>query len=163
MTSNLIIIGIDPGLSTGMGILWNGTRHGVMQGPPARIIQELQKQLDLMMLLSDREIRIGIERFITTPETGKKSQQSTALEVIGAVTHVATEAGVPIHKQTVSHVKKLTSNRRLRELGLYVTARDVNQPDANDANDAMRHAVYCTAIHHATAFVAMLERARLIR
>lgn len=162
MTNNLIIIGIDPGLSTGMGIIWNGTRHGAKQGPPAEVIQELEKQLNLMMLLSDHEIRIGIERFITTPETGKKSQQSTALEVIGAVTHVAESVGVPVHKQNVADVKKLVQNWRLKELGLYVKPTDVGRPDANDANDAMRHAVYCTAIHHATAFVRMLDRAHLI-
>lgn len=158
----IITIGIDPGLSSGLAVLWDGQRDFVIQDEPHAMVVALKRQLDLMRSIADLHVRIGIERFIVTPETGRKSQQSNALRIIGMVELVALEADVPLHKQTVADVKKLTDNARLRALGLYVKPRDVEQPDANDANDAMRHAVYCTAVHHTTVFDQMLRRARLV-
>jgi hypothetical protein len=157
-----LVVGVDPGESCGIAVLRDGYRSVVGQNHPDDVILVLTQMMTHNAPLAVT-MRIGIERFITTPETGRRSQQSTALEVIGAIEFEARRHGVPVHRQTVSDVKKFASNRLLRELNLYVTPAEVDRPDANDANDAMRHAVYCVARHHATIFAAMQRRGRLLR
>jgi hypothetical protein len=59
--------------------------------------------------------------------------------------------------QQPSAVKMLVTNSLLRQLKLYVKAADIGQSDADDINDAIRHAVTATAINYAAVFDDMLR------
>lgn len=83
-------------------------------------------------------MRIIVERFTITPQTGKKSQEAkAALETIGAVKLMCREAGYPLDAivyQSPGEAKAGWSNPKLRRCGLW------HRGGAGHALDALRHA-----------------------
>jgi len=153
----IITIGIDPGKSCGLAVLRDCLPLRVIQGTATQCMNVLEEYLSLYALDPDADIEIAIERFTITPKTGRKSQQSSALEITGMVDLLATRYGVPVTRQTISDVKKFVKNTVLRKLGLWFKPSDVDAPDADDAHDAIRHAVYRFAMSHASVFTLRLK------
>jgi hypothetical protein len=82
-------------------------------------------------------LRVVMERFVITIETGKKSQEAAAaLETIGAVKQLCRESGYPLDAiawQTPAAAKNAFPNPKLKRLGLW------HRGGAGHALDAIRH------------------------
>lgn len=153
----IITIGIDPGLSCGLAILYDGRLLKVQQDTASSCMNILEEYLQQYAGRSDVNVEIGIERFTITPQTGRRTQQTSALEITGMVDMLAERYGVEVVRQTISDVKKFASDPLLRKLGLWVKPSDVDASDADDAKDAVRHALYRFAMRHASLFSLRLK------
>lgn len=155
----IIIVGVDPGESCGLAVLKDGSKQTVMQASPDDVIELIALLIAGYKKFNDVRIRVACEKYVITPSSGRKSGgQTLQAKITGAVERDCARYDVPFHEQPMSSVKKMVTNANLKKLGLYVTPSEVNRPDADDANDAMRHAVYCAARYHATLFHQMVKQ-----
>ena len=134
-----LVLGIDPGPSTGIVLLSRGYSAQAFQcnadAAPwlVRAVLGAQKGFP---------VRGGIEAFApghgagATMKTGKITRD-LVVELAG----IAADCGVPLQARFASVVKAWATDKRLREAGLYeLTSK------APDARDAARHALFC-AVH----------------
>jgi hypothetical protein len=148
-------VGVDPGDSTGLAIIrGDGFRLHVEQGPPF-ILDDFTVRF-AFLLHPDADVLVACERFVVTVDTAKHSAQPTAQQTIGVVARLCRLNDWPLYMQAPSDVKALVTNALLTELGLKLRGRDVGRPDANDANDAQRHALAVLAHHRASMFDRLL-------
>lgn len=173
------IIGIDPGRSTGVVVLYvPPTSHELepvipilrLQGEPSDVLGTLA---DLLQALADTdralheskglpgvrfvEFAFMVERFVNHAGGGKRTQQSDAQHVIGQVKLLAEQLGnSQVIEQAPGDVKLFAYGALLRNLGLYTKASEVGQRDANDVNDAMRHALMGVVRLRAVAYNRLL-------
>jgi hypothetical protein len=160
----LWVAGLDPGNST--GLLITRVRAGQpctpylrFQGDPNQALHTLEAAVRQAALWQERVLIAG-ERFTVTDKTGKRTAQPTPLKVLGAAEQLSYQyANVEFILQSPADAKKLANNARLRELGFYTRASDVGRPDANDVNDAARHALLALARRRASIFDALLRAA----
>jgi hypothetical protein len=151
-------VGIDPGVSTGLAIIrGDGFRMHVQQGTPSQILDDFTIRFPFLTLPSS-EVLVGCERFVQDT-TNHKSAQPIPLQVIGIVVQMARLNGWKLFLQGPADVKAFVNNDILRTTKLWVTARDVEQHDANDANDAMRHALTVLAHRRASMFEHIITNA----
>ena len=156
-------IGLDPGESTGIYAL-RVTDSPVILGIQARVqtfpanaLLELERLVRQAALWEERVLIAG-ERFTTTDRTGKRSAQPTPQRVLGAAEQLTYQyTNVEFTLQTPADAKKFASNRTLRDLGFYTLPGVVNRPDANDVNDAARHAVLALARRRASVYDSYLQ------
>ena len=154
-----LIIGVDPG--TSMGILalklhnTYAERIHFLQTDVSTAVNWLESTLRASDE-SPESILIACERYTVTPETGKRTQQPTALQAIGSVKIFAERFNARLVMQPPADAKKLATNEMLKRLDFYTTPKEVNLPDANDVNDAGRHATLALARFKASIFDAML-------
>jgi hypothetical protein len=80
-------------------------------------------------------------------------------DVISVARGVARGFGARFELQDPAPAKAIASNTFLHRTGLWLTAKDVGALDADDANDATRHAVLALATHHATVFETLKRAA----
>jgi hypothetical protein len=153
-----IAIGVDPGDSCGLSIINTTHRSAlwdVIQDRPERVMAQLRTALSL---LQETETVVGVfcERY-TSSGQGKRTHQPTAQRVTGVVESIAFSYGVSFYLQNPGDAKHFAPNALLRDLNLLVTARDVQQRDANDVNDATRHALLGLATVDRLAYDALLR------
>lgn len=159
----LWIVGLDPGNSTGLfGLRVHRTDVDVflrLQDEPAVALQRLESVVRDVAVWGE-SVLIAAERFTTSTRTGKLSAQPTPLKVLGAAEQLAySYVNVEFTLQTPADAKKLAPNVRLRDVGFYTSADLVGRPDADDVNDAARHALLALTRRRATAFDALLRAA----
>lgn len=166
-SGDLSIFGVDPGLSLGLlGIRVPPVPLGATHLPLTRLvtyqgdamigIDTLERELLFAAKRGD-ELLVACERFTVMPNSGRMSQQTLPLELIGQVEAVATKYAAKFVLQAPGDVKKFCSNERLRQYNLWTTPKIVDCRDANDVNDAARHVVFGLAGARATAFDALLR------
>jgi hypothetical protein len=154
----IYVVGVDPGRSTGVSIMHNHELCDRWQEAWQDAVQRLRSFItDKRATEPEAVIIIAVERFISTGHHGPRSHQPTALQAVGAVEGIAFDLDVELVWQSPADAKKLMSNARLRAWGLLATGRDVNQRDANDANDATRHALLLLARRFAVDFERLLN------
>jgi hypothetical protein len=136
-----VIIGIDPGLMTGV-FTWH---PGMGKAPALPVCEQYQipanEVIDYLWgLMGDwrhywlpDNIHVAIEKYIITSRTAKLSQQSDALEVTGIVKAVSHLHGVTDVRQYLKANLKFASDDILRGVGWY-------SPKLRHANDAARQA-----------------------
>lgn len=124
---------VDPGLDTGW-VLWDPDDHGVTGLQYGHDDNPLRFAATAEALIDSRWLHTVVcERFIITPNTGKKSQAPWSLELIGVLRYHCAKAGVAFVEQLPTDAKTFADNVRLKRIGLYIP---------NDhARDAMRHLV----------------------
>lgn len=159
------VAGLDPGDSTGLLVLRlipeDNTAVPILryQGPPAEALLRLELLVREVGLWHENVLIAG-ERFTTTDRTGKRSAQPTPQRVLGAAEQLTYQyANAEFTLQSPADAKKLAPNDVLRDLGLYTRASDVERPDANDVNDAARHALLALARHQTSIFDTLLRAA----
>lgn len=146
------VVGVDPGESTGLAVVrGDGFRVHVQQGSPSVVLDDFTTRFPF---LTQRgyDVLVGCERYVVTAETARRSAQPVPLQVVGVVAQLARLNGWPFYLQSPSDVKTLVDNAFLRRAGLWATPRDVERRDADDANDALRHALAALAHHRASLF-----------
>lgn len=129
-----VIIGVDPGLMTGVFAYFSdGVRNG-WQHPRDEVALHVDDCLRRWAAFNEPgNIHIAIERYIITAQTAKLSQQPDALEVTGAVKAIAQIHGVTDVRQYMKANLKYASDSMLRSVGWSI-------PGMRHANDAARQA-----------------------
>jgi hypothetical protein len=96
MSNGYMIIGVDPGLMTGLYVYrtYEANHTEVPQGPVQCPAEDVPVLLHGWLNRANAhigkdDIHIAVERYIITSRTAKLSQQSEALEITGAVKGVA--------------------------------------------------------------------------
>lgn len=159
------VAGLDPGNSTGLLVLRllpeEATAVPILryQGPPEEALARLETLIREVALWRE-DVLIAGERYTTTQRTGKRSAQPTPLRVLGAAEQLTYQyTNVEFTLQSPADAKKLAPNDVLRDLGIYTRASDVERPDANDVNDAARHALLALMRRQTSIFDALLQAA----
>lgn len=127
------ILAFDPGGTTGWASYWNGRVDAGQDTDPMNFIARADAWLHAAANSSMHAIVVG-ERYVITHQTAKKSQQTTALEIIGAMRYIAHTHSVKFSLQNASEAKKFATDERLKRLEMYCKGAD-------HANDASRHLV----------------------
>lgn len=144
----MIIMGVDPGGTTGVAIIdvpWDDKRFE----PDPQRSHVFSTQLDNVWGGVDESIGrrmnslieeykpdlIAVEKFIITQQTVRFTRQPDALWIIGGVRFLADIAGIPTHLQPSSLAKTTWDTARLNETGW---AKVVTR---KHARDALRHAL----------------------
>jgi hypothetical protein len=157
-TRTTFAVGVDPGPSTGLSIIrGDGVRVHIQQGSPSAVLDDFSIRFPFLCA-PGADVLVGCERFVVTEQTARNSSQPVPLQVIGIVEQLARLHDWTFKLQSPSDAKHFVHNDVLRNAGLWVTGRDVEQHDANDANDATRHALMVLATHRATMFDQILLR-----
>lgn len=135
MSKPLVVIGVDPGKTTGVFLFCSDTAPDA----PLRTeafqvrVEYMPFFLNGMFHLTTRHYgghcHVAIERFIINARTAKSSQQGDALEVTGMVKAVAAIQALPDVRQYMKANLKFASDDALKRAGWY----DPKQPHANDA------------------------------
>lgn len=164
-TRTTYAVGVDPGTSTGLTVLrGDGFKMHVQQGTPSQVLDDLALRFPFLVDL-DADVLVGCERYVD-PGGGapgqRRTAQPTAQQTIGIVAQLARFHGWAFRLQAPADVKALVPNSLLRDLDLWTTARDVEQRDANDANDSCRHALATLAFHRASLFDRLLTRTGVV-
>jgi hypothetical protein len=153
--TDLYVIGVDPGPSTGIFVARNGFRFAVFQGEPVPALDSLTALF--RTLYEDKErVHVACERYVSSSQPGR-THQPVPQQVIGAMTVLATNLGYPVTMQSPADAKRIAPNELLRHLGFYVMRNEVERPDANDVNDAARHAVLLLMTRYATVLEKRLN------
>jgi hypothetical protein len=151
-------VGVDPGPSTGLSVVrGDGVRLHVQQGTPSQVLDDLALRLPFLCYVGS-DVLVGCERFVQSSGPGApvRTFQPVPLQVIGVVETLARLHGWLFRLQSPGDAKALVNNDTLRRLGLWTSATDVERRDADDANDATRHALTVLAHHRATLFDRIL-------
>lgn len=148
------VVGVDPGLSFGLFALCDGRRFAARQASPKHQLGYLDELLAQAEIAGD-DVLIAMERF--AQGSRRHTHQPDAQRSVGAVLELASRYGAPVVLQAPADAKAFAPNERLRELGMWTTARDVDAPDADDVRDAARHALLCLATHRAQTYVRLLD------
>lgn len=129
-----VLIGVDPGETTGMFAYFAEGIHTAAQYSREEVACNLNGDLwRWTERYGGRNIHIAIERYIITPKTAKLSQQPDALEVTGAVKALAQVHGIMHVQQFMKSNLRFASDATLRSAGWA-------RPDFRHANDAARQA-----------------------
>lgn len=136
MVAEPIIIGIDPGLMTGMSTWIGGLElESTVQWDAKTVVAHVWHTIEAFGLR--RSIHVVCERYDITPQTARMSRQYDALHVIGAlrfkceIFNDRTNTNVVFVQYGRSDAKKFASDDRLRSVGWH-------RPGNDHANDASR-------------------------
>lgn len=155
--SAVYVVGVDPGDSTGVVALRDGVKVLAVQGAHAVALLRLSAFLAQVRYNEpNARVAIACERFVATSQRGARTHQPLPQQVIGEVQLLARSYDCEFVLQSPADAKLLAPNSRLTQLDVYTTRVEVGRPDANDVNDAARHAVLYLARHHAALFDHLL-------
>jgi hypothetical protein len=123
--SEYILIGVDPGKTTGLFVYSNGPRFGFLDRQYLRDevdAEQMPKRMsDLIVKATDYVgyggVYIAVERYIVTGRTAKLSQQTDALEVTGMVKAFATLHTSNSIRQYMKANLKFANDAALRRAG----------------------------------------------
>ena len=134
----MIIQVIDPGVSTGVVIARVDAEVEILyfdqficstHVETSKILEDLIKRFDVDVVVS--------EQFDLRP-SNKFTADLTPVKVNAVLDWLVDD----IHYQTPAQAKGLVKDATLKNLGWWLTGKDVNYKDANDVRDAFRHLVY---------------------
>jgi hypothetical protein len=137
--SNRVVIGFDPGKTTGIYIYSTdrSTKPGLETQAMQVRVEHMPYVLNGLFHLATAHYggycHAAVERFIITPKTAKLSQQTDALEVTGMVKAVAAIQCMPEVRQYAKANLKFASDDMLKAIGW-------STPGMRHANDAARQA-----------------------
>ncbi len=132
----MIVYSVDPGLASGVALLYIPTEGEIEQLGSWEMTPEDTEDATLKTILTylQHDLRVVVERFTITTETGKKSQAPFSLELIGSIKYICRVNGAPVPVlQTPVDAKSFAPNPRLRALGLW------HKGGHGHALDALRH------------------------
>ena len=137
MSERPTIIAVDPGLTTGWAALYpdGEFRSGETKGsyPFLRTVHGL-------LSAGAFDWHVVVERYTITPETIKKSRQTEALEIIGALKFFTQHYGAGFSMQSPAEAKSFATDAKLRRVRWF-------QQGLGHANDASRH-LLCYAVRN---------------
>lgn len=125
--SEYVLIGVDPGKTTGLFLYSNAPRFGFLDRQLLRdevAAEEMPKRVsDLIVKATNYvgfgRVHIAVERYIITGRTAKLSQQSDALEVTGMVKAFARLHTSNSVRQYMKANLKFANDNALKRAGWY--------------------------------------------
>src|SRR5690625_5188853 len=131
----MIIVGIDPGKSTGIAVLGhNEITHPTLITHDTPAPENVTGVLEsLLSELDHQQVVIVVERFVL--REGMYGVDTTPIEVIGRIKEWSKDRPHPFVWQLPSE-KELATNEVLRRMGLWLKGKDQRH-----VMDAVRHAV----------------------
>lgn len=153
----IVVIGVDPGKSTGIAELIDGRLVHIYQGPAADAVNVLEALLMEHSGHADRRVAVACERFVSGNQV--QSHQPEAQQTVGAVVRLAQQHGVELDLQAPSDAHAIGQNFLLQRLDLWPLPSQVGQDDADDVRMAVRHALLYLARHRASVFSALVNGA----
>lgn len=121
------VLAVDPGLVS--GYVWvegdRLARHG--QVSPMEMCNIIETAANTF----EADVFV-YERFQITTATAKHSPQPHAMEIIGVMKYFAHIYSIPLVEQKPVDAKRFSTDKKLKEYGLYTTSMD-------HARDAARH------------------------
>ncbi len=139
----MIIIGIDPGLVT--GLFWIDLATGVPVHRELKSTAFGDELQGCMWMRSD--VLVGCEKYIITSH-GAKSNQPEALEQTGVAKYLCGKKEIPVHLIIKANALKIANNDRLRAAGWWGKG-------FTHGNDAARVAMACLAAQYPRVFGAL--------
>jgi hypothetical protein len=140
MGNEYVIIGIDPGLMTGVFLYTNHTRYGFLddirgdQVPASAVPRYLHNVVSKATdYVGHRRVHVAVEKYIITAKTAKLSQQTEALEVTGMAKAIVSLYAATDVRQYAKANLKFASDDMLKAVGW-------STPGMRHANDAARQA-----------------------
>lgn len=120
----MLIVAVDPGLTTGIAVWNDGRFHSEENDDPMMTLLGLDFAIE-------KADHIVCENFVPRPRV---TWQPDALHIIGTLRYLCWRAQVPFHlpKQGGNTAKSYATDERLKKAGFYV-------PGKGHANDAARH------------------------
>lgn len=150
-------VGVDPGPSTGLFVLrGDGFVMHRQQGTPSQVLDDLALRFPFLCVGST-DVLVGCERYVQD-QGNHRSAQPVPLQVIGVVAQLARLHLWSFHLQAPADAKAMFTNSLLRTLQVYTTAAQAEHRDANDVNDAARHALLVLAQRRTSLFDGILTR-----
>jgi len=154
----LLVIGVDPGDSMGVGALRQDgllpTLTYAAQGDPHHGMDAIE--LLLQHHAQTHTCVIACERYVNFTSR-HRTHQPVAQQVMGATEHLAKRYDATFVLQAPADAWAVAPNHLLHQLGMWQTAKTVDAGDANDANMAIRHALVYLMRSHNTLFDALLR------
>lgn len=144
-----VIIGVDPGASCGLAVIMDGVLELAWQGPPREMLQTLQARLEQHR---GDDVSVACERFIQARGPGAMTHQPDAQMIVGRVEELCHMYGRVVHMHAPVDAHAVGNSAQLKKIGMWTTPEHVMQPDANDANMAIRHALLLMMRYHAKTF-----------
>lgn len=145
-TSELRILGIDPGGTTGLCSYMQGSGWFATQLPAAQAATFIE---DWFGWPPTVEMHVVAERFV--PSARALSFQPDALEIIGHTRYLCARKGISFSLQTPAAAKGLAPNDLLKTIGAY-------QQKTPHGMDAARHVVLHLHKHHPEILRAMRQQ-----
>jgi hypothetical protein len=156
---SVVVIGVDPGDSTGVAILKDMDLFFAFQGDPGDALTFVE--LAIMRVTATDQVAIVCERFVAMSRRAR-THQPTAQRVAGALEHMARTHGCMFRYQGPADAHAVADNEKLKQLGMLQTPGTVGKADANDANMAVRHALLYLSSMHARLFHDILAKHHVI-
>jgi len=150
--------GIDGGKSTGavciarQKIIWR------RQATPEEILSELDARMARHGEHRSHPVLIGYEVFRQSGPA-RVTVQPEARDTAVRVEDLAARHGYLADGQTAADAKHMVPDSLLRAAGLWTLPSEIGESDANDVNDAARHALLVMARKRASEFDGLLQRA----
>ncbi len=154
----VVVIGVDPGESTGVATLVDARLMHAWQGSAKDALTLIE--LTIVRYIA-ADVTIACERFVSMRRQRGQTHQPTAQRVSGAVEYLARHHGCRFVQQGPADAWAMAPNDILFALGVYQRGSDVGQADGSDANMAIRHALLYLSHAHATLFDELLRRHRI--
>jgi hypothetical protein len=157
---SVVVIGVDPGDSTGVGIIRDTELFYAYQGDPGEALT--LTELTITRFNNDDDVvAVACERFVSMSRQAR-THQPTAQRVAGALEHMARTHGCMFRYQGPADAHAIADNEKLKQLGMLQTPGTIGQLDASDANMAVRHALLYLSNTHARLFHDILAKHHVI-
>lgn len=138
MSSEIVVIGVDPGLTTGIAALaTEDLAVSLVQATPGAVLVIVQALIDRARN-QGAGVALAVERFVSGPRSAKLATAfgaATAKTVIGELQMMSAQQGVPIYMRSAGEVKPWATDLRMAKL--------IKHRGMPHAHDALRHALYC--------------------
>ena len=131
--SDFIVMGVDPGLMTGVCLVNFGRDREDPVLMTSKEIEFPEVMLWCSTFMPEAQ-RLVAERFIITPKTGKNSQAPWSLETLGVVRAMSLDNDLELELQSAAEAKSTVDNPMIKRLGLW------HRGGKGHALDAIRHA-----------------------
>ena len=141
--NDLHVIGIDPGVTTGLAhVFFHEFGDAILVDSAEKDFGDSIAWLRAALRRTNGvERAIVVEKFIITARTASINAPGDSLEMIGAARLLARDVDLPLHRQAPSEAKSLVSNEMLRQIGLW------ERGTGGHSIDAMRHATLYAVRH----------------
>lgn len=133
MTDRYLILGIDPGLATGVALIdYTDLDNPSVKWSVEHSVEEFYDFLELFLSNHKDVVSVVIEDYLITDRTSKLSQQPWSLMLIGVTSYLCYKYRVPLKKQKPKD-KMFADNPKLKKIGFW------HKGGEGHANDAFRH------------------------
>lgn len=114
---NTAIIGVDPGLTTGIALLWGDRPSATLAQVQPEMVLTLVEALFRRTVDQGTGVALAVERFVSGPRSGKLATPtgaSAAKQIIGELTGWAKATDVQLYLRSAGEVKPWATDTRIR-------------------------------------------------